>query len=229
MSDTDHLYISRHDLTALSDLLRGIPTLALELAISTTKQARISNGDRGKKSKKPGEQPLPYNVDAAEKADALHNELVGWVRLVCEQRALDPPVMHATGTVAKWLRTNIIALAMTEGSETALAAIRDVVQAAEWVVCPPIRPITVDAKRVELARAQRLNATGIAVLAQEMGEEYRNLTRRRVQVLRDAGVIKPVPGPWSPDWPTLYVVGDVLEAHLLVPIRRRHSKSACEA
>lgn len=46
-----------------------------------------------------------------------------------------------------------------------------------------------------------------------------NVTRRRVHVLKEANEVSPVPGPWRPDWPMRFLVGDVLDAHLRIPIR----------
>lgn len=46
-------------------------------------------------------------------------------------------------------------------------------------------------------------------------------------VLRDAGKIRPVvqlSKSWDPSWPRKYRLGDVLDAHLQHPIRRRHMK-----
>lgn len=117
---------------------------------------------------------------------------------------------------------------MTEGAETALDEIRAAMQAAEMIVWPPYRSVMdVDQQKVDKARQLRLNATGIATLAKELGEEYRHLTYRRVKVLRAAEKIHPVPGPWRKDWPTLYTVGEVLDAHLNLPIRERHAKGRC--
>lgn len=223
----NHMYIQRHDLRLLRDTLAEIPALAVELGIAVTKQARLGEVGRGRKPRRPSEQPLPFRLDASEAAEQLHNCLVGWVRLVCEHRRMVDTYVGPTSTpgLARWLRRNLIALAMTPGSETALGEIRGIVQRIEWIVCPPARPVPLDEARVERARREWLNANGIATLARELGEEYRHLTRRRVFALKDAGLVKPVPGPWRPDW-MLFVVGEVLDAHLVLPIRERHARRA---
>lgn len=224
VDNSNHMFIERHDLKLLRDLLREIPELAIQLGIAITKQARLGEVGRSRKPRRPSEQPLPYHAAAAEIAAELHNALVGWVRLTCEQRAIDYGGPTGTPGLARWLERNIYALAMTEGAETALDELRDCVRRAEWIVCPPSMPVAMDQDKLDRARRLRLNASGIATLARELGEEYRHLTRRRVHVLREAQLIHPVPGPWRPDW-LLFNVGDVLDAHLVLPIRERHAEA----
>lgn len=223
----NHMFIGRHEIRQLRELLHEIPSLAEELGIAITKQARLGVAGRSRKPRRPSEHPLPYNVGAAEVAEELHNELVGWVRLTCEQRAIDYTGKTSTPGVARWLEHNIIALAMTEGADTAYVNIRDLVQRAEWIVCPPERPVMdVDAGKVERARQLMLNARGIVILARELGEEYRHLSERRMKLLIETKRVHPIPGPWLTDWPLLYRVGEVLDAHLSVPIRQRHERGS---
>lgn len=222
----NHMFIGRHEVKLLRELLHEIPSLAVDLGVAVTKQARLGEVGRSRKPRRPSEQPLPYHLGAAEAAEELHNELVGWVRLTCEQRAIVYKGSVSTPGLAHWLERNVVALAMTEGADTAYVGIRDAVQRVEWIVCPPIAPVVVNEARVAKARLQRLNASGIATLAKELGEEYRHLTKRRIFVLREAGVISPVPGPWRSDWPMLFQVGAVLDAHLSLPIRERHAKAS---
>lgn len=249
LDNPNHMFISRHELTLLREKLQAVPTLAADLHVTITKQSRIGKVGQSRKPRRPSEQPLPYNADAAEAADALHNELAGWVKLVCEQRAmdflplgylpesfvgplrpgqkrLDSGYVASTRDLARWLERYIVALAMTHGAEMAWPLICDVVDRAERIVCPPSRPHPIDQARYARARAQFLNASGIATLAKELGEEYRHLTQRRVYVLQRAGKITAVPGPWRQDWPTLFQVGQVLDAHLDMPIRERHAKAS---
>ncbi|MEV0294517.1 hypothetical protein [Nocardia sp. NPDC050710] len=216
-----HLYLDRTELRALAELLREIPDLADDLTISRTRQSRTGAQGDFRMHRRPSEQPLPYNPAAARAADELHAVLVSWVRLVCEQRGIDYPGSPSTAGMARWLDRNLIALAMTEGVVQAPAEIRRVVQAAQWIVCPPSAPIVLDESELARARAHRLNASGIATLAKELGEEYRTLTVRRVQTLRDAGKIAPLPGPWAPDWPEQFLVGHVLDQHIAHPSRAR--------
>ncbi|MGN2635329.1 hypothetical protein ACTD5D_03860 [Nocardia takedensis] len=218
----NHLYLDRPQLRAVAELLREIPELAEDLTIARTRQARTGSRDGHRAHRRPGEQPLPYDPAAARAADDLHAVLVSWVRLVCEQRAVDYTGSPTTAGLARWLDRNLIALAMTEGAHDAPDDLRRVVHAANLVVCPPAAPtVDLDETALTRARAQRLNASGIAALAKALGDEYRTLTVRRVQTLRDAGRISPVPGPWSLDWPELFLVGQVLDEHLTYPTRKR--------
>ncbi|MFE2994248.1 hypothetical protein ACFXG4_04855 [Nocardia sp. NPDC059246] len=218
-------FIEPHRLPLLQRLLRGIPALAADLRHTRTKQARLGSMGGSQTQKRIG-QPLPYHVDAAKIADKLHAELVGWVRLVCEQRAIAYQGPTGTGGLALWLERHIYSLACTEGADDCYPNLRAIADAAEAIVCPPAFDIVVDSERVDRARRWQLNAAGIATVARELGEEYRQLTRRRVFVLKDAGEIAPLPGPWQPGYPVLFLLGDVLDAHLRVPIRARHAKAS---
>ncbi|WP_036530041.1 hypothetical protein [Nocardia sp. CNY236] len=224
-ADPNHLYLDRAELSALIALLREIPHLAEELDISLTKQDRQGTTGDYRMHRRPSQQPLPYNPAAARATDELHAVLTSWVRLVCEQRRFEYSGAPTTPGLARWLDRNVIALAMTEGAQAAPADIRAAVQAANRVICPPATRIIVDEAKFEQARQQRLNASGIVTLARELGDSYRSLTARRVQTLRDAGRIAPVPGPWAPKLPDLYVVGEVLDAHLAHPFRTRTRES----
>ncbi|MEV0356360.1 hypothetical protein AB0H71_09885 [Nocardia sp. NPDC050697] len=225
---TDGLFLTRTELRELAELLREIPELADDLVIARSKQAKLSSRTDFRMRRRPGEQPLPYDPAAATAADHLHAVLGGWVRLVCEQRALDYRGAPITADLARWLDRNLIALAMTDGVQGAPLEIGRAVRIATDVVCPPVATTEWDEGMIERARAGRLNASGIATLAKELGAEYRTLTVRRVQTLRDAGRIAPVPGPWAPGWPEMFVVGAVLDQHLAHPVRQRTgSKNAC--
>ncbi|MEU1432153.1 hypothetical protein ABZ412_34305 [Nocardia sp. NPDC005746] len=218
-------FIPDHELKLLRRLLADLPQLAVDLGDTRTKQARLGEVIRRRQQHRPSEQPLPVHLGAAAVADELRNELVGWVRLVCEQRAVVYEGLADTGSLARWLARHVYSLAITEGAGECYRELRAIADQAERIVCPPAVAIVVDDAKLTRARAMALSASGIATLAQELGEEYRNLTRRRVHVLKEAGEIDPVPGPWRPDWPMLFAVGEVLDSHLRVPIRDRHAKS----
>ncbi|MGW4126383.1 hypothetical protein [Nocardia sp. NPDC004711] len=218
-------FIEPHRLPLLQRLLHGIPALAADLHHTRTKQARLGSIG-GSQSQKVFGQPLPYHVDAATIADQLHAELVGWVRLVCEQRAISYQGPTGTGGLALWLDQHIYSLACTEGAEDCYPNLHPITKKADAIVCPPAFEVAIDAERVDRARRWQLNAAGIATVARELGEEYQHLTRRRVFVLNDAGEIAPLPGPWQPGYPLLFLLGDMLDAHLRVPIRARHAKAS---
>lgn len=130
-----------------------------------------------------------------------------------------------TAALARWLSRNFYSLATTPGSETALREISEAQRAVERIVCPPPAVLPpMDAALVQMARSMYLSARELVVLARDLGDEYRNLTQRRVHVLHEAGLISPVPGPWRPGYPHQYLVGPVLDAHLALPIRQRHTR-----
>ncbi|MFE3229577.1 hypothetical protein [Nocardia sp. NPDC059228] len=220
-----HLYLDEGALRDLATLLDGVPGLSEDLQDAVNGQARLGPA-RTRVSSRSSDQPLPFSVGAAKVRDHLHATLVAWVRLVCEQRAIEYDGRTSTAGLARWLRANLIALAMTEGVDAAPADIRAAVEAAERVVCPQSEQIAVDAAALENARRARLNASGIVTLAKELGEPFRSVTVRRIQTLRDAGRVTPVPGPWASDWPEQFILGEVLDAHLAYPMRRRKSASS---
>lgn len=155
-------------------------------------------------------------------------EFVGPVR---PGRAPLPHNRHVTSAaLAHWLYAHLVALALTPGSQDALREIQSLKRSAELLVCPPPEVLPpMDTARVRHARALNLNARGIAVLARDLGEEYRHLTQRRVHVLAEAGRIQPVPGSWRRGYPLLFCVGHVLDAHLALPIRQRHTRERVSA
>jgi hypothetical protein len=128
-----------------------------------------------------------------------------------------------TATLVRWLYRHLIALAMTPGSREAYSELAGHRKALEKFVCPPTRGRLIDRSRADEARALQLNARGVAALAAELGEEYRNLTQRRVRYLADHGHIRPMPGLSTA---RVFVVGHVLDAHLAVPIREKHAIGA---
>lgn len=218
--DDAHLYIDRDIARELAGTLGAIPDLAEDLSDARTRQTRFGNVDyRTRNGAR--EQRLPFNPAAARVEDELQAVLVSWVRLVCEQRAIDYSGAASIAGMAEWLQRNIVAFAMTEGVEQAPAEIAAAVTAAEAVVCPPAQVAAADSDLVVKARAVRLNVSGICKLAQRLGEGYQNLNARRMRTLREAGLIAPVPGPWAPEWPELFVVGQVLDAHRALPVRQR--------
>lgn len=213
MSET--FYLPREQQAELVELLDQVPFLVEQLAITITRQDRLGAGPRISRGKT--EQPLPFNVDASEVADRLHWELAQWVRAVCEQRQLDYDSRDDTISLARWLRRWIIALALTEGSETALIDIEAVIfDARRAIDRPPRNPPPRDDDE---ARRALLNASGIEKLAQQLDPRYRTLTAARVDSLHRAGHIEPVHNAGGIG--KLYLVGDVLDAHLTVKTRRR--------
>lgn len=219
----EHRYIPRHDVKLLRGHLLDIPDLAADLAVAVMRQDRYERGGGHQRRRGDG-QPLPFNIEAQEAADHLHNVVGGWVRVVCEQREQHYDGPDTTPGLARWLVRHLETLAVIPGAETARGEIKAAMIAAERIACPPPMIVRIDEYKLAEARDTRLSTTGIAVLARELGDEWRHLTRRRVHVLAEAGLVAPAPGPWHPRWPTQWIVGEVLDAHLLLPIRRRHAQ-----
>ena len=246
MSDSDHLFISREEIKKLVTLLREIPELVEDLTVTLTRQDRL--GKRGAmRGSGDDTQPLPVNIDASDVADDLHNTLSTWARHVCETRGVEYwPAMftHRFGFIgplranerrmpvplsdyresimgyARWLDRNVIALAMTEGAFEAFDEIRYAMRRARWSMDRP-REAEVSLppeERVEAARSSLLNSTEIERMRHHLGEEYLNLTCRRIKTLTSKTDLTPVTviGDLA-----VYRLGDVLDAHLKYPTRQR--------
>jgi hypothetical protein len=216
----DHLYASRAELKKLSTYLRGMRELMVDMTVTIAKLDRIGTKVRVRRVRKQSELD-PMNFDAAACADELHNAVTGWVRLVCEKRKLPVPAgLDVTHKAAEWLDDNLMSLGMTEGAERALDDIGKAFDRCLHHVVPRPEPIIVDQAQVVRARDEELNASGIETAARELGEEYRHLTRKRVNNLHQCGHIAPARVSLTAGIP-VYRLGDVLDAHLRVPIRKR--------
>lgn len=222
MLDTQGWYIPLHEQDALAALLRDeVPDILDALAARIVSadghrtrvdyQPRVTNGS--------DEQPLLYDDGAQDAADALGNELAGWVRHTCEHRGIDYTGAWSPAGWAKWLADNVIALALTPGAEEAPAAIRQAVTTARRAARIPKRRTW--GGSLEEAGATRLNARGLEALAREMGGDWAGITRRRVRTLHDAGLITPVDIDEGSDEQHQFAAGDVLAAHLQYPTRKR--------
>ncbi|MFC9769103.1 hypothetical protein [Rhodococcus jostii] len=218
MTDTDHLFLSREEIKKLVALLREMPELVEELAVTITRQDRI--GTPGSAGKRRGEeQPLPFNATAAEAADDLHTTLVAWVRHVCESRRVDYDGRDGTLGVARWLDRNIIALAMTEGSGEALDEIQYAMRRARWATDRPrAEDATIsDPDRVDEARATAVSAAQAERMMERLG--HPPLKAATVRKWAERGKLEPVDGG-------RYRLGDILD---LNPIQECVSDEEQEA
>ncbi|MFD7046128.1 hypothetical protein, partial [Rhodococcus jostii] len=199
-------------------LLREMPELVEELAVTITRQDRI--GTPGSAGKRRGEeQPLPFNATAAEAADDLHTTLVAWVRHVCESRRVDYDGRDGTLGVARWLDRNIIALAMTEGSGEALDEIQYAMRRARWATDRPrAEDATIsDPDRVDEARATAVSAAQAERMMERLG--HPPLKAATVRKWAERGKLEPVDGG-------RYRLGDILD---LNPIQECVSDEEQEA
>lgn len=217
----DHLFLSRSELRLLVDILRRVPAVVAELAVVLTRQSRMRRPDMGATARShPGSRP-PLHVGAFLAAEALRNELTGWVRLVCEQRAMDPPPVNDVLTAARWLDRHVISLAMTEGSETALIDIGSAVQVCERMCdLPPEDAVVIDDARLRAANNSILTSYQVEKIAARLGEVGRGLNRDRVRYLVKRGLLHPA----GRDGDTVfYRLGNVLAAHAQAASRPRGS------
>ncbi|MGX6508273.1 hypothetical protein [Rhodococcus sp. SJ-2] len=214
---TDGYFLPKHEQDQLVELLDQIPPLIEDLTIALTRQDRITTGGPRVRSGS-DEQPLPIGIAAMDASDLLHDTLTGWVRLVCDVRAYGYPG-DSTLTLTRWLKTHIIALALTPGAEESLDEIQHAIRKARQAVDKP-REKDRDVNPIDVLEATfvRLNAAGIAKLAGELGPHYRGLNERRVATLLKAKAITVID---TVDGLDLYRVGDVLTAHLAYPTRKR--------
>lgn len=243
MEEGSGSFMSREDQRALVGLLREIPGLVEDLAITLTRQDCIGKG--GMRVATGGdEQPLPLNMGASTAADELYDELAFWVRRVCVSRLLEfipvgsvpvgfvgplrpgewrltPGYRPGTVSLARWLDRMVAGLAMTPGSDLALPNIKRAMHTARRAMdLPDEDEIVVDEAKHAEARELELNATGIAVMARELGAEYAGLSANRVETLRKAGAIHAVRCVVATK-AHIFRLGDVLDAHLAHPTRQR--------
>jgi hypothetical protein len=221
-------FLPRHDQKTLLEQLRQVPALVEDLTIAITRQDRITA--RGPKTSRGDDtQPLPFNEHASDAARYLEFVLANWAAFTCYNRGIDYDGRDNVISVARWLRVHIIDLALCPGAEESLPAIRDAVRNGNRA-CNGAhdRAVIVHSPHdVARARYSVLHAKGVEAAVRELGPEYRTLTEQRVYRLARAGVITPDRTITLDGRETaLYVLGDVLDAHLKYPSRQRKAVSA---
>lgn len=217
MKTVDHFHLDRQGQRVTLDLMSQVPSLAVDLEVTVTRQDQIGSGGPRVST---GErvQPLPFNAAASEARTSLHAELVRWVRWVSECRNLILPNKDTASALARWIADNVIELALTEGSEDAPMELGAVIRHARSVIDrPQSEVIRVDPARLAQAHAEQLNARGISTLAKHIGAQ--GLTIRRIKHLRETGKIVPV--RYADKRTPIYQLGDVLNAHYATPERNR--------
>ena len=206
INDADHFYLDRHEQKKLVELLREIPELVEALAAAITAggyptqisyEPRVSAGER--------ERPLPFNAAAQDASDELHNELSGWVRHVLEYRDLAYDGKGTTVGLARWLDRNMISLALTEGSGTALEGIQFRMRAARRTT-KSTRRESVDVTHAEEFRAY----AGTAAQLEKVLLIATPINRKRITYLDRCGEL---PRRYLADGTRVFTVGDVLDAH----------------
>lgn len=156
-------YITRDDQREIVRLLRTVPELVEELAITISRQDRIGSGGPQISSGSYRERSVFFNEHASTVAEDLRGVLSGWVRHVLESRGLAWDGDDSTLTLARWLNRNVVSVAMTPGSAEMLDELRDALRRV-WraIDLAPERSATyVDEERVAeaSARAQELRVS----------------------------------------------------------------------
>ena len=213
MSVADAYFLDRGSQIKLRDELASIPRMIGELSITLTRQARVQRLGLSKSRRRKPESQVPIHLGAEEAAQKLHNCLSTWVRLVCEQRAIVWDKGNDIITLAKWLRINMIALALTEGSEEAYEDIKAATDEC-WrqIDIPADDDIMIDRARVHEANRVVVTAGQVEKLANKMGAIGKGLNKRRVETL--AARRKNPLRPCAVDGDTKFFrLGDVLDAH----------------
>ncbi|SKY30628.1 Uncharacterised protein [Mycobacteroides abscessus subsp. massiliense] len=210
---TMDFFMPRQDQIKLREELASIPRMIGELSVTLTRQARIQRPGLSMSRRPKPESQVPIHIGAHNAADLLHNCLGTWVRLVCEQRAIVWDKGNDIITLAKWLRVNMIALALTEGSEEAYEDIKAAIDEC-WrqIDIPADDDIVIDRGRVHEANRLVVTAGQVEKLANKMGAIGKGLNKRRVETL--AARRKNPLRPCAVDGDVKFFrLGDVLDAH----------------
>lgn len=210
---TMDFFMPRQDQIKLREELASIPRMIGELSVTLTRQARIQRPGLSMSRRPKPESQVPIHIGAHNAADVLHNCLGTWVRLVCEQRAIVWDKGNDIITLAKWLRVNMIALALTEGSEEAYEDIKAAIDDC-WrqIDIPADDDIVIDRGRVHEANRLVVTAGQVEKLANKMGAIGKGLNKRRVETL--AARRKNPLRPCAVDGDVKFFrLGDVLDAH----------------
>ncbi|WP_194786918.1 hypothetical protein [Mycobacteroides abscessus] len=213
MSVSDSFFLDKGSQHKLREELASIPRMIGELSVTLTRQARIQRPGLSMSRRPKPESQVPIHIGAHNAADVLHNCLGTWVRLVCEQRAIVWDKGNDIITLAKWLRINMIALALTEGSEEAYEDIKAAVDEC-WrqIDIPADDEVVIDRGRVHEANRLVVTAGQVEKLANKMGAIGKGLNKRRVETL--AARRKNPLRPCAVDGDVKFFrLGDVLDAH----------------
>lgn len=219
MSLVNSFFLDKRSQLLLRDELRSVPAVVEDLAVTVTRQARIQKIGLGKPRRQRPESRIPFHIGASEAADALSNCLSGWVRLVCEQRAIVYREAGDVVTLSRWLRKNLVALALTEGAEESYVDIKAAIdECRRQIDLPPEDDIVIDPARVRAANRQVLTAGQVERIAKRLGPIGAGLNKRRVETLAASGRLRPCARDEGVEF---YALGDVLDAHYRHARRKR--------
>jgi hypothetical protein len=109
--------------------LGDVSALADELVVTRSRQSR-DGGDGTGIITHAATKPLPWNEHAAETTAILRSTLVGWTRVVCEERGARPPADHLAAMAAfllrnlEWIRHHAAAAECADEIEHAIRLAR---------------------------------------------------------------------------------------------------------
>ncbi|QIX48926.1 MULTISPECIES: hypothetical protein [Rhodococcus] len=163
--------------------------------------------------------PLPINADAFDAALDLTGTLDDWINQVClTHHQIAYPGRLRIQPAATWLYDHYLDLARHERIQQAAREIIEAHDRVYHLVEQKRDPAWKQADPIAAA-ATELNPSGLETLGRELGGDYSTLTRERVESLRRNGHITPVRAIEGIG--NLYNTGDVLIAHLTIPMRKR--------
>ena len=216
-------FLPKHLHEPLRIKLSGVPDLVEDLAVTITRQARIQKRGLGKQARCKPESRLPFHIAAAAAADEMQNCLATWVRVVCEERHIRYTDHSDAITLSRWLRKNVIALALTQGSEEAHDDIVHHIDACRTLIdLPPEDEVMIDQQRVREANRQVLTAGQVEKIAGRLGPLGAGLNKRRVETLARRGGLRHCAKDGEVQF---YRLGDVLDAHHRYVKREKREKA----
>ncbi|MFC5834639.1 hypothetical protein [Nonomuraea insulae] len=112
--------------------LEDVANLAEELEVTLTGRARMSAGALRRSS----ERRLPFHIAASEKGHNLRQVLVGWVRLVADERGVGLPADDLI-SISRWLLAHVEWLRHHPAGGEAVTEVGDAVRAVRMVIDRP--------------------------------------------------------------------------------------------
>lgn len=165
------------------------------------------------------ETPLPINADALDAAIHINGVFDDWINQVClTHRHITFPGRLRIKAAAAWLYNHYRDLMRHEHIQRAADDIIEAHNRVYAIVESKREPTWKDGDPNAAADTE-LNPRGLEALARELGADYTTLTQGRVESLHRGGhitALRHIEGIGN-----IYRTGDVLIAHLSVPIRKR--------
>lgn len=219
------MIVGQGELDELSDRLAKVADIAMSLAVLAAGGPLRGGADTTSRSA-PCSRP-PYNIGAQQMIDDLCNELGTTVRHLCEHRCIDVPASCSTVLgQAAWLRKNVVAIGVMPDARDICDSLTRVLSRAARASGEMERAVRWTNDERAYANRLWLTAAEIERWAQQMGTDYRRLTKRKVEYLaqrlpatsRYREPDAPKTAPWR------YKVGDVIAAY--DDMQNRHTDSA---